>query len=183
MRQLQELWLMGKNLQSVVIYGHRRMGKTSILKNVSQVLGANVKVAYVNLLKVSWAENVSDILTAITDQVSAVLDIEPPDDAQMADKPERTFERFLTQAIGALRKGEGLIIAIDEFEKIEELIKADKLNPGFMGYLRGLLQDSPKLAFAFAGLHTLQEMSANYFEPFFASVLPIKVDFFKPGTV
>ena len=49
--------------------------------------------------------------------------------------------------------------------------------------MRGLLQDSPKLAFAFAGLHTLQEMLADYFQPFFASVLPIKVDFFNPGIV
>jgi len=76
-----------------------------------------------------------------------------------------------------------LIVAIDEFEKIEELIEARKLDPGFMGYLRGLLQDSPKLAFAFAGLHTLQEMSADYFHHFFASVLSIKVDFFNPSTV
>lgn len=183
MRQLQELWLMGQHLQSVVIYGHRRMGKTSILKNAAQILGANVKVAYVNLLKYAWAETTVDVLTAITDQVARVMELPSPADAEMVAKPELTFERFLQRAIQSLGQEEGLIIAIDEFEKIEELIKAGKLNPNFMAYLRGLLQDSPQLAFAFAGLHTLEEMTADYFQPFFSSVISIKVDFFKPDTV
>ncbi|MFM6023519.1 MAG: ATP-binding protein, partial [Dolichospermum sp.] len=50
-RQLEELWLRGIQLQSVVIYGHRRMGKTSILLNAANSLDNQVKVVYVNLLK------------------------------------------------------------------------------------------------------------------------------------
>jgi hypothetical protein len=50
-----------------------------------------------------------------------------------------------------------------------------------MGYLRGLVQMSSKVAFAFAGLHTLEEMTADYFQPFFASVIPIHVGFLQPG--
>lgn len=183
MQQLQELWLMGNHLQSAVLYGHRRMGKTSILRNVSQVLGSGLRVAYVNLLQSAGAENISDVLLAISDQVAAVLPIDPPRDADMVAQPARTFERFFRRAIKTLREGEGLIIAIDEFEKIEELIAAGKLGNNFMAYLRGLVQDSPRVGFAFAGLHTLEEMSADYFQPFFASVIPIKVDFFKQTTV
>ena len=33
------------------------------------------------------------------------------------------------------------------------------------------------IAFAFAGLHTLEEMTADYFAPFFASILPVRVGF------
>ena len=183
MRQLQELWLMGKHLQSVVIYGHRRMGKTSILKNVARVLGSGLRVSYVNLLKSSGADNLSDVLLAISDQVAATLAIPPPKDADMAASPARTFERFLRRATNSLSDGEGLIIALDEFEKIEELIRANKLETSFWDYLRGLVQDSPKVGFALAGLHSLEEMSSDYSKPFFASLINIKVDFFKPATV
>jgi hypothetical protein len=183
MRQLQELWLMGNHLQSVVIYGHRRMGKTSILKNIESRLGSGIHVAYVNLLKSAGADNLSDVLLAISDQVATTLAIAPPLDSDMETSPARTFERFLRRATHSLANGKGLIIALDEFEKIEELINAGKLEASFMAYLRGLVQDSPRVGFAFAGLHTLQEMSADYFQPFFASVIPIKVDFFKPATV
>lgn len=36
---------------------------------------------------------------------------------------------------------------------------------------------SSKIAFVFAGLHTLEEMTADYFQPFFASVIPLHVGF------
>jgi hypothetical protein len=183
MRQLQELWLLGNHLQSVVIYGHRRMGKTSILKNIKPRLGSDIHVAYVNLLKSAGAETLSDVLLAISDQVAATLSIAPPSDAEMETSPDRTFDRFLRRATDTLTEGKGLIIALDEFEKIEELIDGGQLEASFMAYLRGLVQDSPKVGFAFAGLHTLEEMSADYFQPFFASVIPIKVDFFKRATV
>ncbi len=71
----------------------------------------------------------------------------------------------------------GLIIALDEFETLETLISQGQLSQSFLGYLRGLLQMNPRLAFAFAGLHTLEEMTADYFQPFFASVIPIRVGF------
>ena len=182
MRQLQDPW-MGNHLQSVVIYGHRRMGKTSILKNVGRVLGSGLRVAYVNLLKSAGADNLSDVLLAISDQVAATLAIPPPKDADMANSPARTFERFLRRATNSLADGEGLIIALDEFEKIEELIRANKLETSFWDYLRGLVQDSPKVGFALAGLHSLEEMSSDYSKPFFASLINIKVDFFTQATV
>ena len=75
----------------------------------------------------------------------------------------------------------GLIIALDEFETIETLIEQGQIQPNFMGYLRGLVQMSPKIAFAFAGLHTLEEMTADYFQPFFASVIAIPVSFLSQG--
>ncbi|PSR18374.1 ATP-binding protein [filamentous cyanobacterium CCP3] len=182
MRQLQDPW-MGNHLQSVVIYGHRRMGKTSILKNVGRVLGSGLRVAYVNLLKSAGANNLSDVLLAISDQVAATLAIPPPKDTDMANSPARTFERFLRRATNSLADGEGLIIALDEFEKIEELIRANKLETSFWDYLRGLVQDSPKVGFALAGLHSLEEMSSDYSKPFFASLINIKVDFFTQATV
>ncbi|MGB3518194.1 MAG: hypothetical protein WBA43_17175, partial [Elainellaceae cyanobacterium] len=60
---------------------------------------------------------------------------------------------------------------------------ANKLETSFWDYLRGLVQDSPKVGFALAGLHSLEEMSSDYSKPFFASLINIKVDFFKPATV
>ncbi|AFY56692.1 ATPase [Rivularia sp. PCC 7116] len=180
MRQLEELWVMGEQLQSVVIYGHRRMGKTSILRNAANSVGSGVRVAYVNMLNAgNISEGVGEVLMAICDAVSEAVNIPPPDDDKLLKLPERTFERYLKQVVENLRETslQGLIIAIDEFEIIEELIAAEKIPQNFLGYLRGLLQMNSQVAFAFAGLHTLEEMTADYFQPFFASVIPIHVGF------
>ncbi|MBD2167893.1 ATP-binding protein [Calothrix membranacea FACHB-236] len=175
-RQLEELWMMGHQLQSVVLYGHRRMGKTSILVNAANSLGSGLQLVYVNLLRLGdTPQGVGEVLMAITDEISQAVNIAPPADADLLNLPYRTFERYLKQVEAQLEGG--LIIALDEFEKIEELIEAGKIPQDFMGFLRGLVQMSSKVAFAFAGLHTLEEMTADYFQPFFASVIPIPVGF------
>jgi AAA+ ATPase superfamily predicted ATPase len=180
LRRLEELWAMRHQRQSVVLYGHRRMGKTSILRNVASCLGAEVKVAYINLLNMgATSQGVGEVLMAITDAISEAVGCTPPSDADLLNLPYRTFERYLKQVEAHLSGG--LIVALDEFEKIEELIEAEKIPKDFMGYLRGLVQMSSKVAFAFAGLHTLEEMTADYFQPFFASVIPIHVGFLQPG--
>ena len=179
-RRLKELWLRSIQLQSVVIYGHRRMGKTSILRNAAESLDNQVKIVYVNFLKLGdVTQGVGEVLIFISDEISKVVNIEPPHDDDLLKLPERTFDRYFNEVIKNLSGG--LIIAIDEFEKIEYLIKAGKISPDFMGFLRGLVQTSPKVAFAFAGLHTLEEMSADYFQPFFASVINIRVGFLSRG--
>ncbi|MDF5708393.1 MAG: ATP-binding protein [Nostoc sp. S4] len=175
-RQLEELWVMGNQLQSVVLYGHRRMGKTSILVNAAQCLGSQIHLAYVNLLRLGDSpQGVGEVLMAICDEISQTVKLPPPTDADLLNLPYRTFERYLKQVEASLDGG--LIIALDEFEKIEDLIEAKKIPIDFMGFLRGLVQMSSKIAFAFAGLHTLEEMTADYFQPFFASVIPIHVGF------
>ncbi|WP_228058139.1 AAA family ATPase, partial [Nostoc sp. LEGE 12447] len=175
-RQLEELWVMGNQLQSVVLYGHRRMGKTSILLNAANCLGSQIHLAYVNLLRLGDSpQGVGEVLMAICDEISQTVKLPPPADADLLNLPYRTFERYLKQVEAQLDGG--LIIALDEFEKIEDLIEAKKIPIDFMGFLRGLVQMSSKIAFAFAGLHTLEEMTADYFQPFFASVIPIHVGF------
>ena len=236
LRQLEEFWTQENQLQSVVLFGHRRMGKTSILKNVNTCLGDGVKLAYVNLLDVGNApQGVGEVLMAICDKVAEIVKISTPTDEDLLNLPYPTFRRFLRQVEKVLvtppnppllrggenpqtplkkegtppnpplvrggentqtplkkegtppnppllRGGEGLIIALDEFEIIENLINAGKIDKDFMGMLRSRVQSSPKIAFAFAGLHTLEEMTEDYFNPFFASIIPIRVGFLSRGS-
>ncbi|HBW57207.1 MAG TPA: ATPase, partial [Oscillatoriales bacterium UBA8482] len=181
-KQLEEFWVSTSQLQSVVLFGHRRMGKTSILRNISTRLDEKVKLAYVNLLTVGNSiQGVGEVLMAIADSLSDTLQIPPPDDESLINLPYRTFERYLKQ-IETQLGDTGLIIALDEFEQIEELIKSDRIPKDFMGVLRGMVQMSPKIAFALAGLHTLEEMTEDYFNPFFASIIPIRVSFLERAT-
>ncbi|MDY6806931.1 MAG: ATP-binding protein, partial [Cyanobacteriota bacterium] len=164
----------------IVLYGHRRMGKTSILLNIANLLGPKVKLAYINLLRIgSNPQGVGEVLIAITDAIAKEVNLEPPADRDLLHLPYRNFERYLNRVISNLDGS--LIVALDEFEKIEELIANGKIPSDFMGFLRGMVQMSPKLAFALAGLHTLDEMTEDYFHPFFASIIPIRVGFLTPG--
>ncbi|NER08377.1 MAG: AAA family ATPase, partial [Okeania sp. SIO3C4] len=179
---LEELWVMSSQLQSVVLYGHRRMGKTSILRNFANCSGSDIQVVYVNLQNLAAiSQGMGEVFLAIGDEISVALNFPPPDTDELLRLPQRTFKLYLKQAIQKL-ENKCLIIALDEFEEIENLINAQQLPPNFMAVLRGFVQMSPKIAFAFAGLHTLEEMTEDYFQPFFASVIPIRIGFLNRAT-
>lgn len=177
LKQLEELWFMSDQLQSVVLYGHRRMGKTSLLRNVNDRLGSNTQLIYVNLLNLGEVtQGAGEVLLSICDEIAQATNHPAPSDTDLINLPYPTFRRYLQSLIQS-PDSKGLIIALDEFEKLEDLITTEKLSPDFLSYLRGLVQMSPKIAFAFAGLHTLEEMTEDYFSPFFASVIPIRLSF------
>lgn len=182
LRQLEELWYDSASPPSVVIFGHRRMGKTSILRNLNGRFGNRVWVAYTNLLIAGDLRGGTvDLLLSLADSIEDTcrargLATPVIDEAAFERHPERAFERFLNQ-IGHLLGEQRLIIALDEFEQLEEWITGGRLPPDILKVLRGYVQMDTRIAFAFAGLHTLEEMSGDYFQPFFASVVPVKVSF------
>jgi AAA ATPase domain len=178
--QLAELWRQNKSVQSVVLYGHRRMGKTSILRNINHHLGKDLSLAYVNMLLITNPQGETDILMFICDQIAIATNIATPTNNEFSDFPQTTCRRYIQEVTEKLGQRK-LIIAIDEFEVIDTLIADRKISPEFLAFLRGLVQISPHIAFAFAGLHTLEERVANYSDPFFASFIPIPVGFLSLG--
>jgi len=185
LRQLKALWVTGHQLPSVVLYGHRRMGKTSILRNVSRLLGSEIELAYVNLQRVGSApQGVGEVLLAIGDAIAEAVELPPPDTEDLLQLPYPTFQRYLRRVERERLQGrstQGLIIALDEFEQIEMLIERGRIDPDFMGMLRGQTHESRRIAFALAGLHTLEEMTENYFHPFYASIHSIQISFLTEG--
>jgi hypothetical protein len=85
--------------------------------------------------------------------------------------------------LDAHRNGRRLILTIDEFELIEQLINEGKVERALMDYLRGIIQTEPWLILALAGLHTLKEMTSNYFEPLYASVVAVPVSFLSEASL
>jgi hypothetical protein len=70
---------------------------------------------------------------------------------------------------------------VDEFELIEQMIHKGILEAGLLGFWRGLIQTYPWYVMCFAGLHTLREMTHDYWHPLFGSVQNIPVSFLPPA--
>ncbi|NPA26738.1 MAG: ATP-binding protein [Chloroflexi bacterium] len=179
MRDLEAIYGNTLSPPSVVLYGHRRMGKTSILRNLGAHLGAQVTVVYVNLLSLGdlrggMGQLFLALADAIHDALSATLE---PDPESFEARPYRAFKRYL-RAVRTVLDERYLLLALDELEQLEAWITAGRAPRDLLGVLRSSIQMDPHIAFIFAGLHTLAEMTQDYFEPFFASVKPIRVSFF-----
>jgi hypothetical protein len=183
MRRLEELWMVKGQCPSVVIYGHRRMGKSSILRNLGASLGSQTTLVNFNMQRVGLVDSTGELLYNFALSIYDALPVALPDQLGEPDEerftshnPYTALDRFLKQ-LDLVRAGQRFIITIDEFELIEQLIEQKRLEPRLLDFWRGLIQTYPWFVLAFAGLHTLQEMTQNYWNPLFGSVTAIPVSF------
>jgi hypothetical protein len=186
LRRLEELWAKEGSCPSVVLYGHRRMGKSSILHNLGVRFGAHTTVVDFNMQRAGLVASTGELLynlalalydaqTLQTPGVLGVLD-EPDETRFTAHNPYTAFDRYLKQ-LDRVREDRRFIVTIDEFELIEALIAEGQLEPRLLDFWRGLIQTYPWFVVAFAGLHTLEEMRRDYWNPLFGSVTAVPVSF------
>jgi len=183
LRRLEELWSGEGQKPSVVLYGHRRMGKSSILHNLGARFGARTVVVDFNMQRVGLVASTGELLynlaLALYDGLprAAERGLEEPDEELFtAHNPYTAFDRFLKR-LDRVRARRRFIVTVDEFELIEQMIVEDQLEPHLLDFWRGLIQTYPWFVMAFAGLHTLQEMTRDYWHPLYGSVTAIPVSF------
>ncbi|HEY1012139.1 MAG TPA: ATP-binding protein [Herpetosiphonaceae bacterium] len=167
---IQQIWDKPGNRDSLVIYGQRRVGKSSIVRAIDHFcqFSHETAVAVLNIQSVSWDHGLVDLCY----QIGFALWRELP-----ADFAEPQFEDFEQRPLISLR---GLlvrlnqahperryILILDEYEELEYNLPPEN-GREFVRMLRGWTQDFSWLAVALVGLHTLQERSSDYFAPIFA---------------
>ncbi len=188
LQRIEELWTQPDQLSSIVLYGHRRMGKTSILRNLPGRFGPHTHIIDFNLQRVGMIDTLPDLIYRLAIELHDALPPklqthipEPTEDQYYnTHNPTTQLDRLLKQ-IQTHRESNRFIIAIDEFEILEDLITQGKIEPTLIAYLRALIQTYPWFILIFAGLHTLQEMTENYWNPLFGSVTRIPVSTLSPA--
>jgi len=98
-----------------------------------------------------------------------------PGDYDSAPRAQFQFNRLLEGARDALDGGV-LILALDEFEAVERAVDGNKIGPEIYQFVRARAQE-PWLTLVFGGLHTLDEMSRDYVQPFYGSYANIRVSY------
>ncbi|MBF2087267.1 helix-turn-helix domain-containing protein [Thermoleptolyngbya sp. C42_A2020_037] len=181
MRRFEELWLPGQQVPSVVLYGQRRMGKSSILHNLKAILGDRAVIVDFNLQVMGIVNSTHELLYALAIEMYDSLPQPLPDtvqEPQLAQftqhNPYQSFLRFLKR-LDAVRASRRFIITVDEFELLEHLIETHVIEQRLVAFWRGLIQSYPWFVMVFAGLHTLDEMRQDYWCPLFSSVMAIPV--------
>ena len=184
MRRLESLWAGVEQRPSVVLYGHRRMGKSSILQNLrGELFGRDTVIVDFNQQTYgivpstgNWLHNLA---LELHDAVARhrANDLPEPAEAEFCGgDPMAAFQRFLRQ-LESRRQGLRCIVTLDEFETIEQRIRKGDMHPELIDFLRGVITSQTWLTLVFAGLHTLQEMTHSYWNPLFGSVETVPVSF------
>jgi hypothetical protein len=180
----ENLWASTETVPVVFLYGHRRMGKTSILRNLEHAAPRGTQLVYLDMQDSTFVDHTGELLLDLAEgihrrAVEAGLDAGPPSDearfGRLGDA-RRELNSLLTRLDSQMR-GRRLILAIDEFERIEKAIADGKVDAGVLDYLRALNQRHRWLALVFGGLHTLDEMGRDYQNAFFGQAEHVRVGY------
>ncbi|WP_190673131.1 ATP-binding protein [Microcoleus sp. FACHB-672] len=184
--RLKQSWTKPGQCDSVVLYGHRRMGKTSVLRNIGAYLEANTVLVIIDM-RSEVVNTTSELLYDLAIELFGSLSPaqqeklgEPDEQLFSTNNPFRAFKQFLKN-LNFVRGEQRFILAIDEFEIIEEMIEDNQLEPRLLNFWRSMIQKYDWFIMAFIGLHTLDEMRRDYWNPFFGNLKSVPVSFLSDG--
>lgn len=172
----------GQERNVVLLHGLRRVGKTTLLKNLLKSPPQGDIPVIVNLEALAPEEyRTAGVLVRIAQWINGELSSKgftPPliVNEQWQQTPFDCFYNFLetlrTQ-IGQRR----LLLMLDEFEVLLDKIGRGHLDAGLLGAMRHLMQHETCLAFVLVGANRVLEMTRNYNTSFFNMVDPFQVAF------
>jgi hypothetical protein len=126
---------------AIVLYGQRRIGKTSVLQELKAQLpkkGAYYPILFDLQNKAEWS--LGRVLRELAHQISSLLELVPPD---LGDKPETTFRQvWLPDVLNNLSTNASLVLLFDEFDVLANP-DSEQAGAAFFPFLRDLLNTNP----------------------------------------
>jgi hypothetical protein len=160
-----EQLLLDRRRPPLLLYGQRRMGKTSLLNNLGRLLPSTIIPFFVDLQ--GPASHASDHPGFLYNIARAMLDsaekqrnmvLPPLPRETLASDPFTRFDEWLDEVEEKLGKNTALLI-LDEFEVLDRALTEGRFKEAaVLGMLRHLIQHRPRFKVLLAGSHTLDEL-------------------------
>jgi hypothetical protein len=162
-----EQLLLGNNRAPLLLYGQRRMGKTSLLNNLGRLLPDSIVPFFVDLQGPSTKAGGSggfffNLIRAMASSAKRYrgLTLPQPTRDEVERDPFTYFDEWLSHIEILLGRRVGLL-ALDEFETLNIAFQKSNLDEcEILGMLRHLIQHRPGVKVLLAGSHTLDELQS-----------------------
>ncbi|MBN1874201.1 MAG: ATP-binding protein [Anaerolineae bacterium] len=158
-----EQLLLDRRRPPLLLYGQRRMGKTSLLNNLGRLLPSTIVPLFVDLQ--GPASQASDYAgfcynlargMSLSAERQRGLTFPPLSRETLARDPFTYFDEWLDQIEATLGQATALL-ALDEFEVLENVMANGHFEEeAILGMLRHLIQHRPHFKVLLAGSHTLE---------------------------
>jgi len=159
-----EQLILDRRRAPLLLYGQRRMGKTSLLNNMGQLLPNSIIPMFVDLQgPVSSASDYAGFLYNIAKSMrnsakrQSALTLPSLARETLQNDPLTCFDEWLDKVEEALQENIALL-ALDEFEALDNAIRKGRFDEEtVLGMLRNLIQHRPRFKVMLAGSHTIEE--------------------------
>ncbi len=192
-RQLSEA-LSKPHRPTFLLNGERRMGKSTMLRQLPNLLGASYIPIFYDLQNPGVSSSIDVFLAKLAEQIYNEISLR----GMRIEKLERTrlqealrrneaaiyypFDEWLDALERTLEQEKRTVILLfDEFEKLEEAGAAQYIALNLLlDWLRNTIQNRTHIALLFSGVRTFGEMGANW-ASYFVNARTLKVSFLHPA--
>lgn len=166
-REIEVSLLGGTAKPALVLWGPRRMGKTSVLLQLPRLLGSEFVPAFVDVQAMQVRESVGAFFQSVTASASAALRRRGVPSAALTaadigDSPFTAFAGWLATVEERLGPGRHLLLCLDEFERLETSIREGRLPHELMDQIRHTIQHHARIVVLLAGSHRPDELELNW---------------------
>lgn len=169
--ELERQVLLATGCPGLVIYGRRRMGKSTLVRNLKGFLPPRVSVALLSMQQASAFTSLPDLLRLMGERVADAL----PDISEVPSDL-RGLERLLDATRQRLEDDDRrLLLAIDEYENLDRKIGEGVLPEDLLAVVRESIQTHRRLIWAFAGSHSIDELTHAPWTSYLVSARTIEV--------
>ncbi len=195
-QQLERALEKGIHRSTFFLYGERRMGKSSTLKQLPVLLSKHYLPIFFDLENPGILSSALAFLSSVADEIykemnTGGIQVDRLQDERLEEASRQNeaatyyvFDKWLDGVESVLeQKNRTLILTFDEFEGLGDITTSTSLNLDFLlGWLRSVIQYRSRIALLFSGLHTLSEMKFETgvnWTRYFVNVQALKVSFLK----
>ena len=179
--------LIGRHRDSpILLYGQRRTGKTSVLCQLQRHLGPGYRCILIDL----HGLDLTSMGTFLLDMANSIswglrhehqLDVPVPDQDVFLANPRSVFETVFLDAVWSALGQDHLVLMMDEVVRLDDEVKAGRLERGVFEYLRHLMQHHVPLNFVFSLGSGLEDMRKDYAFLFSVSLYR-RISFLEPSS-
>ncbi len=152
---------------AILLFGARRSGKSSALKQLPVALGPNVVPVTVDLQSLALTNDAAGFYGKMAAEIkSGALAARHSDLPELPQKglqadPYAAFAEWLKQ-VDAILENRWMLLCLDEYEYLEKMIADGRLDERAFQLLRAMLQNYPRLTLLFSGAHTFEELNPRW---------------------
>jgi len=160
-----EQLLVDRRRPPVLLYGQRRMGKTSLLTNLGRLLPSTIVPMFVDLQgpatrardEGGFLYNLARGMRSSAERQRGLM-LPVLSRGMLAGEPFTSFDEWLDEVEGVLG-GRTALLTLDEFEALDEALTEGRHDErAVLGMLRHLIQHRGRFKVLLAGSHTLEEL-------------------------
>lgn len=162
-------------INPVFLYGQRRTGKTSILVQLKKKLENEFAPVFFTIQEIYGVKSFyQDLMEKIREELG-FMDIEIP---HIKEDPFDIFKNKFYNKVEQRLKGKKIVIMIDEYQRIDELITKGDYDDDVIDFLNALVQDG-EIKMIFAGSLLAEELENKKWMELMKFFILMKVSFLK----